>query len=172
MARKPLYTSKSNIKLIFFFKFLKFRTDTMNVDEILLAIKNRDIDILVKNRDVMIMSCIDYIPYEFWKKSQTIKKIYQITTLSSEEIDKLADIYKRSVVNSEFIPFYELNTLNKEDIIAEHIINYDNDFWENNKDAYKNLIKKLKNDFGESVINDIIKYNYCKKMINVFTNLM
>lgn len=131
----------------------------MNVDEILQAIKNRDIDILVENKDTMIMSCIDYIPYEFWKQSRTIKKIYEITSLSSEEIDKLADIYERSVVNSEFIPFYELNTLNKEDVIAEHIISYDDDFWKNNKDAYKNLIKKLKNDFGESVVDDIIKNN-------------
>ena len=133
--------------------------NTLDIDEILEALKNHDIEILINNMDTMIMSCIDYIPYEYWKQSQTIKKIYEIRTLCSEEIDKLADIYERSIINCEFVHFYELNTLNKKDIIAEHIINYDIDFWENKEYAYENLINELKNDFGDSIINNIVNNN-------------
>jgi hypothetical protein len=85
--------------------------------------------------------------------------MYEITTLSFEDIDKLADIYERSIINCEFVRFYELNTLNKQYIIAEHIINYDRDFWKNKEGAFENLINELKNDFGDSVVDNIVNNN-------------
>jgi hypothetical protein len=133
--------------------------NTLDVDEILEALRNHDIDVVLNNMDKMIMSCIDYIPYEYWKQSQTIKKMCEIRNLSSEELDKLADIYERSIINCEFVHFYELNTLNKQYIIAEHIINYDRDFWKNKEGAFENLINELKNDFGDSVVDNIVNNN-------------
>ena len=126
--------------------------NTLDTLDILEALKKHDIENLIINIDTMIISCIDYIPYAYWKQSHTIKKMYEIRTLSSEEIDKLADIYERSIINCEFDHLYNLNTFNKQYIIAEYIVSYDIDFWKNKENAYENLINKLKNECEYSVV--------------------
>jgi hypothetical protein len=127
--------------------------NSLNVDEILFAIQNYKINDLSNNFDTMVMSCIDYLPHQFWTRSETIKKMYNIENLTIEELNKLADIYKRAIVYGKFVRFYNLDV---ETNIAEYIIEYDTNFWNNEENAYKTMIIKLKNRYGDNFVDHIL----------------
>jgi hypothetical protein len=129
-------------------------------DEILDLLRSHRIDEISQNLSPLVDSFIEYLPEQFFRMSQTMRNISRLGNLTYQEVDKLAEIFEMAVIFSDFAYFYELESEDREQVIADIIIEFDIAYWNDEQNAYENMVNKFKNIYGADYVQYIMMYDY------------
>lgn len=129
-------------------------------DEILDLLRSHRLDEILQNLTPLVESFIEYLPDQFFGMSQTMINISRLGNLSYQEVDKLAELFEKAVIFSDFGCFYDLESEDREQVIADIILEFDIAYWNNEQDAYENMVNKFKNIYGADIVEYMIMYDY------------
>jgi hypothetical protein len=136
------------------------QVEELNPDEILDLLRSHRIDEISQNLSPLVESFTEYLPDQFFGMSQTMRNISRLGNLTYQEVNKLANLFEMVVIFSDFGFFYELETEDREQVIADIILEFDIDYWNDEQNAYENMVNKFKNIYGADIMQYIMMYDY------------
>jgi hypothetical protein len=131
---------------------------------ILDLLKNRMLDEVLKqeNFNILIESFNTlYLPTQIFDLSNTKERINRLNSLSYFEYYKFIKLYEMIVMYGYFDRLYYLETDDNENLIAEKIIDFDEDYWasQNSCDgeyAYGNMINSFTNTYSINKVRELL----------------
>ena len=129
-------------------------------DEILDLLRSHRIDEISQNLSPLVESFIEYLPDQFFGMSQTMRNISRLGNLTYQEVDKMAQIFEMAVIFSDFGCFYDLESEDREHVIADIILEFDIAYWNDEQNSYENMVNKFKNIYGADYVQYVMMYDY------------
>ena len=127
--------------------------------QILDLLRARRIDEILDNFTMLTESFNDYLPDQFFAMSQTMRNIARLRNLSNQELDKLSEIFEMAVIFRDFGCFYVLEPIDQEYVIADIILDFDTAFWDNENNAYENMVDQFKNIYGYNRVDNVMSFD-------------
>ena len=60
----------------------------------------------------------------------------------------------------DFGCFYVLEPIDQEYVIADIILDFDTAFWDNENNAYENMVDQFKNIYGYNRVDNVMSFDY------------